>query len=556
VSDFPEIGASVDSYRVIRELGRGPLGITYLAESLDRGTVVALKFMVPPAPLDPDTAVTLTAELRKLSRLGSPDIIVPTYHNDLEGRYALVAPYVDEGSLQHRLDRTGPLPREAALGVGVHVARALHEAHGAGVFHGAVKPTNVFPVAHGEVLTAALTDFGTVLRSHPWQGAEGFDAEYAAGFVAPELIGSRPIAAADARSDVYSLGCLLFALLSGRSPYDGPPPTVPTAIPQLPVRDATDEAINALVTRALQPDPAYRWESIAEVGRRLGELARANGTPSPVVPAAGSVTAAITVAEPATADSEEGTDSRDDRERTESTESTEDTALPAPAPERSGRARGRLPGRPAMLALAVVAAVAAIVVVALLHHRHETPQASGSPASTPRMLHAPSVTARPAYRAVTFTIEEPRRAEGATVQVDRGSGWEATNTDKVSVPTDMGGRRTCLRARLVDGDSASRAVRTCGTSRPPVMRMVPIGGCTIGTATYTSCYQLRLRGFEPGTLEVNSSAPDASGQIQSYTDEVDIDEDGTGVDPARFGASVSQSISISAAGVEREFTIG
>jgi len=553
VSDFPEIGASVDSYRVIRELGRGPLGITYLAESLDRGTVVALKFMVPPTPLDPDTAVTLTAELRKLSRLGSPDIIVPTYHNDLEGRYALVAPYVGEGSLQHRLDRTGPLPREAALGVGVHVARALHEAHGAGIFHGAVKPTNVFPVARGEVLTAALTDFGTVLRSHPWKGAEGFDAEYAAGFVAPELIGPRPVTANDARSDVYSLGCLLFALLSGRSPYDGPPPTVPTAIPQLPVTDATDEAINALITRALQPDPAYRWDSIAEVGRRLGELVRAEVTPSPVVPAAGSVTAATTVADPGMADSADSADSADNAE---SAEGAEGAALPAPAPERTDHARGRLPGRPVMLALAVVAAVAAIIVVALLHHRHETPQASGSPGSTSRELHAPSVTARPAYRAVAFTIAEPRRAEGATVQVDRGSGWEATNTDKVSVTTGMGGRRTCLRARLVDGDNASRAVRTCGTSRPPVMKMVPIGGCTIGTATYTSCYQLRLRGFAQGTLQVQSSAPDASGQIQSYTDEVDIGEDGTGVDPARFGASVPESISISAAGVEREFTIG
>ena len=552
--DFPEIGASVDPYRITRELGRGPLGVTYLATSLEDGTAVALKVMVPPSPLDPDTAVTLTRELRSLDRAGSGGILVPTYHGDIEGRYLLVETFFSAGSLQDQLDRSGPLPRDAVLGVGVHVARALHDAHTAGVIHGAVKPTNVFPIARGGVLTPALADFGTILRSRVWRTPAGFDAEYADGFVAPELLGTRPGVRVDRRADVYSLGCLLFALLTGRSPYDGPPPATPTEIPQLPVVDATDEAINALLARALQPDPAYRWESVDEVGRRLGELGRAE--PSTAAPAAG--TASTATAAPAAVLEEDSAD--DAAEDAAEDPGTVAAGTPgARVPTIDGTAahgpRGR-PGRRTMLVVAIAIAAVAIIVVSVLHHRHQTPQASGSPGTGTRSLPKPSVTAHPAYRAVAFSVEKPRRAAGASIQVDRGSGWQAADSDKVTMTTTMGGRRACVRVRLVDGDRAGHAVRTCGTSRAPVLRMAPIGGCTIGTTTYTSCYQLRLRGFESGTLQVNSSAPDSSGATQNYTDEVEIDENGTGVDPARFGASVSQTVSISVAGIEREFTIG
>ncbi|HEX7739292.1 MAG TPA: serine/threonine-protein kinase [Marmoricola sp.] len=590
--EFPAAGVTVGTYRIGRVLGAGPIGVTYAAVDLGRsgGHEVAVKVMLPRRPLEALPAAALSAELEALVEARSRGILVPREHTQVDGRYVTVSPLFRAGSLQQLLDRSGPLPRREALAVAAHVARALHDAHRIGVFHGAVKPTNVFPSTRDGALVPMLADFGSVLRARPWHVPPRARPSYGQGFVAPEILGPNG-APGDARGDVYSLGCLLFALRTGNSPYQGPAPANPSAIPQLPVEDATDEALNALIARSLQPDPAHRFASIEEMGEQLTELAHAPAAPR-VDPAGteSETTILPPIREPLRRDAPPAITSAEpvadapvvDAPAADAPAADLPAAPPAPTTPPGAALDGESPpvddegdllveprasnSRRALMALAVAAAIAAIVVVSVLHRRnlepHSTPPPTGSASGgssssgTHAHLPAPSVTARPAYRAVNFELKPPEGATGTTVQIDTGSGWQETTTDEVSVATPMGGRQACIKARAVSGDQESRTVHRCGTSEAPVITMAPIGACTIGTTDYTSCYRLRLRGFEPGALQVDSSAPDSAGQIQHYTDPIQIAKDGTGEDPARFGANTTQTVSVSAAGVEKTFTIG
>jgi dienelactone hydrolase len=272
------IGQTVSHYRITARLGEGGMGVVYEAEDLRLPRHVALKFL-PAGQLEDHAArERFEREARAASVLSHPHICVLHDVAEHEGQPFLVMERLHGISLRDRL-QGGPLPAEEILRIGTQVADALEAAHQAGIVHRDVKPANVFLTDRGD---AKVLDFG-VVRLRP--GATGTDAPSevatleklttpgtAVGTVAymsPEQVLGR---LADARSDIFSLGVVLYEMATGARPFPGDSmgavfdailhkaPTSPVRLnPRMPVE------LERIVNRCLEKDPAKRWTSAAEL---------------------------------------------------------------------------------------------------------------------------------------------------------------------------------------------------------------------------------------------------------------------------------------------------
>jgi eukaryotic-like serine/threonine-protein kinase len=223
-----------------------------------------------------------TAFMRRVqiaSQLGHPHI-VPIYAAGEAGdELYYVMPYIDGESLRDRLERDGPLPIDEAITIARQVADALHHAHGEGVVHRDVKPSNIlFQGRH-----AVIADFG-IARALGASGEgeeESMDSAAATpAYMSPEQAGaSLPV---DGRSDLYSLACVLYEMLAGTPPFEADSPQA-TLSKQLgddvpPLRGRQPDvppAVEAVITRALSKAPADRYASVADFSnalRRAAEL--------------------------------------------------------------------------------------------------------------------------------------------------------------------------------------------------------------------------------------------------------------------------------------------
>jgi serine/threonine protein kinase/Tfp pilus assembly protein PilF len=289
------IDALADRYTVLRELGRGGMATVYLADDLRHGRQVAIKVLKAELGLllGPDR---FAREIRVAAALNHPHIL-PLYDSgrvpgtgDGGGLLYYVMPFVRGGSLRERLAREGQLPVDAAVGLARQVAMALDHAHAHGLVHRDVKPENIL-LHEGE---AMVTDFGIALAAATAPGDRLTEAGLMIGtpeYMSPEqAAGERTL---DARSDVYSLGCVLYELLAGEPPhaaasprqviarrFSEPPPRVRRVRPQVPA--ALEEAI----TRALAVEPFDRFPSAAALADALAgpaAVARAPRLPSVAV---------------------------------------------------------------------------------------------------------------------------------------------------------------------------------------------------------------------------------------------------------------------------------
>jgi tetratricopeptide (TPR) repeat protein len=265
----PVPGDEVGRYRVIRRLGQGGMGAVYLAHDpvLDRS--VALKFLPPYL----DDGSRLLEEARAASALDHPCIgTVYEVGEDAEGRgYIAMASYPG-GTLRDRL-RAGPLPAEEAVRIAVQAADALNAAHAAGVLHRDVKPENLLFDESGRI---KVVDFGiaraaaTGTRSGPTGGTTAY--------MSPEQIESRPM---DGRSDLWSLGVVLFEMLAGRRPFQGRDRAELMAAilgaeapPLRELRPRVDPALAEVVARALARDPRHRFPNGKALAAALRQATR------------------------------------------------------------------------------------------------------------------------------------------------------------------------------------------------------------------------------------------------------------------------------------------
>ena len=276
--------ALADRYVIERELGQGGMATVYLAQDRKLGRAVALKV------LKPELAASLGGErfLREIeiaAKLTHPHILTLYDCGEAGGQLYYTMPFVEGESLRDRLEREKQLPLDHALQITKEVADALGYAHALGLVHRDIKPENIlFEAGH-----AVVADFG-IARAVSAAGARLTETGLAVGtpaYMSPEqAAGSQDL---DGRSDLYALGCVLYEMLSGETPYTGPTPQAILAkklsepLPRVSVvRDSVPPAIEAALNKALARTPADRFATAQQFAASLAEPRQSEvGTTAP-----------------------------------------------------------------------------------------------------------------------------------------------------------------------------------------------------------------------------------------------------------------------------------
>jgi len=265
-------GAEIGAYRIERIIGRGGMGVVYLAEHVQLRRKVALKVLSPELE-DERLRGRFIRESRLAASLDHPNIVSIYDAGDTEGVLYIAMRLVEGGDLGGLIRSEGALHPQRAFVVIGQVGDALDSAHAAGLVHRDVKPANILVVADvspGGPDRVYLTDFGLTRRAASTSGMTRTGQFVGTiDYVAPEQIEGRP---ADAAADIYSLGCVLYQCLTGRVPFDrdneaavmfahlsDPPPSITAVRPDLP------QALDGVIAQALAKDPKERFSTCASL---------------------------------------------------------------------------------------------------------------------------------------------------------------------------------------------------------------------------------------------------------------------------------------------------
>jgi tetratricopeptide (TPR) repeat protein len=267
-----------DRYAVERELGRGGMAVVMLARDLKHQRQVAIKVLRPELSQSLGTDRFLR-EIEVATQLAHPHILPVFDSGAADGLLYYVMPYVEGGSLRAWLQREPQLPVDVALRLTCQVAQALEYAHGRGVVHRDIKPENIL-LQSGEPVVA---DYGLALAVSAAGGERLTESGLALGtpaYMSPEqAAGDTRI---DGRTDLYSLGCVLYEMLAGEPPFTGPTAQAIMAkrfaapVPLIRViREGVPLAVEQAIERALAKAPADRFRTVGEFAKALTQPAAA-----------------------------------------------------------------------------------------------------------------------------------------------------------------------------------------------------------------------------------------------------------------------------------------
>jgi hypothetical protein len=276
-----EAGAVVGRFRIERELGRGAMGRVYCATDMQLERAVALKVLAPHLIGNASYRERLRREARAVATLMHPGICIVYAFEEIDGQLFIVSEVVDGHTLRDEIDRGGLRSPEAIAATARELADALASAHAKGVVHRDLKPENIMRNADGRL---KILDFGLArlerLADAPAMAGATMPGALVGtpAYMSPEQLHGQP---ADARSDVFALGVVLYEYASGSHPFAAPTPLAvaarvlesePSPIasrsPQIPA------PVAALIDRCLRKSPSDRFDSAVA----LAELLRARAT--------------------------------------------------------------------------------------------------------------------------------------------------------------------------------------------------------------------------------------------------------------------------------------
>jgi serine/threonine protein kinase len=271
-------------YALREPLGRGGMAVVYRADDTVLGRPVAVKVLSGGLARDPAFVERFRREARAAARLAHRGVVTVFDHGSQGDVHYIVMELVEGTTLAELLAR-GPLGTERAVAVGEAVLAALEEAHRRGLVHRDVKPGNVMLTGAGEV---KVMDFG-IARSAEAETLTGSGTVVgSASYLSPEQVRGQT---ADLRSDLYSLGCVLYEALSGRPPFAGSSPMSVAhrhvSEEPVPLGDlvAIPSPLEAVVMRALEKDPGVRYGSAGEMRAALAAAKAPPAEPTRPMPA-------------------------------------------------------------------------------------------------------------------------------------------------------------------------------------------------------------------------------------------------------------------------------
>ncbi len=283
-------------YRIIALLGKGGMGEVYRADDLTLGQPVALKFLSEDATRDEALLERFRNEVRLSRRVSHPNVCRVYDVGEVDGHTFFTMEYVDGEDLASLLRRIGRLPADKALEIARQLCAGLAAAHAKGVLHRDLKPANIMLDGRGQVV---VTDFGLAGLVDQIPGSDVRSGTPA--YMAPEQLEGKEV---NVKTDIYSLGLVLYEIFTGKRAFsvESLPELVRVRSESAPSKPSTlvkdlDPAVERVILRCLEPDPANRMSSVLTVagalpgGDPLAAALAAGETPSPqMVAAAGETT--------------------------------------------------------------------------------------------------------------------------------------------------------------------------------------------------------------------------------------------------------------------------
>src|SRR5271157_5780871 len=284
----PMVNDTIGHYRILRQLGSGGMGLVYEAEDTKLGRRVALKFLQDSSTNDPAAVERFLREARSASALNHPGICTIHAIEESEGRTYIAMELLEGESLEKVLSR-GPLPVVRAITLGIEVADALDAAHKKGIIHRDIKPANLFITDRGNT---KILDFGLAKLLEPEGSLEGEtiapsqDAFLTSpgttvgtiAYMSPEQARGEVL---DARSDLFSLGSVLYQMVTGALPFPGATTAVifgnilhSAPVSPVTLNSAVPHELERIINKLLEKDRDLRCQVAAELRADLKRLQR------------------------------------------------------------------------------------------------------------------------------------------------------------------------------------------------------------------------------------------------------------------------------------------